>query len=250
MSFRDHFSNHAVHYEAYRPTYPDDLFAYLARLSPSRTLALDCATGNGQAAIGLIPHFRSVVALDASRKQLDLASIRERITYVQALADQTPLPTASVDLLTVATAFHWLNYARFYDEVRRVAKPDGILAVWGYKLPTVSNDVDAVVERLSVQILARFWLPETKMAAEGYQTVSFPFDEITTPPFRMVHELYLDQFMGFLGTWSASLRYRSQIGRDPIDEIREELTAAWGNTERQRQVAWDLSLRAGRIHRE
>ena len=93
MGFRDHFSNHAVHYEAYRPTYPDDLFAYLAGLSPSRTLALDCATGNGQAAVGLMPHFRSVVALDASRKQLDLASIRDRIIYVQALADQTPLPS-------------------------------------------------------------------------------------------------------------------------------------------------------------
>jgi hypothetical protein len=53
--------------------------------------------------------------------------------------------------------------------------------------------------------------------------------------------------MGFLGTWSASLRYRTQTGRDPIDEIREELVAAWGDPQQEQQVTWDLHFRVGRI---
>ncbi len=50
MSFKDHFSGHADRYGAYRPTYPAVLFEYLSSLCPSRDLAWDCATGNGQAA--------------------------------------------------------------------------------------------------------------------------------------------------------------------------------------------------------
>ena len=183
MIFPDHFSDHAARYEAYRPTYPDDLFAYLASLARAHDLACDCASGNGQAALGLTPYFRSVVALDASRQQLVLAPVRERIIFVQALADRTPLSNSSVDLVTVATAFHWLDLPRFYGEVRRVAKSGGILAVWGYKLPSVSPEVDTVVIVLATRYCARFWLPETKLAAEGYRTIPFPFDEIAAPPF-------------------------------------------------------------------
>jgi hypothetical protein len=53
--------------------------------------------------------------------------------------------------------------------------------------------------------------------------------------------------MGFLGTWSASLRYREQTKRDPMDEIRDELTAAWGDPAQDRQVTWELFMRVGRI---
>ncbi len=232
----------------YRPTYPDELFAYLVQLAPGHDLACDCATGNGQAAWGLARHFRSIVALDASSRQLAQAAAHDRIAYVQALADRTPLPDGAVDLVTVATAFHWFDLPRFYDEVQRIARPAGILAIWGYKMPIVCPEVDAVIERLSAQVLRRFWLPETKMAADGYQTVVLPFEVVATPPFRMTHDWKLDRLAGFTGTWSASLRYREKTGRDPVDEVREELLAAWGDPEQERQVAWDLYLRAARIH--
>ena len=35
----------------------------------------------------------------------------------------------------------------------------------------------------------------------------------------MTHEWNLAQLTGFLGTWSASLRYRNQTGRDPTNEV-------------------------------
>jgi ubiquinone/menaquinone biosynthesis C-methylase UbiE len=241
------FSDHAQEYEAYRPRYPDTLFSYLTSLAPAHDLALDCATGNGQAALGLTPQFRSIVALDASLHQLALAPRHERICYLVALADRTPLPDRSVDLVTVATAFHWLDFPRFYAEVQRVAKPNGILAAWGYKRPSVTLAVDVILERLDAEVLRNFWLPETTLAREGYRTVPFPFQEIDTPPFRMTREWNLDHLMGFLGTWSASFRYRDQKGQDPIDEICDELTEAWGDPQQERQVTWDLFMRVGRI---
>jgi ubiquinone/menaquinone biosynthesis C-methylase UbiE len=247
MTFPDHFSGHAHRYEAYRPSYPDALFSYLATLVAAHELAWDCATGNGQAAIKLTPYFRSIVALDASRQQLALASSHQQIIYVAALADRTPLPDESVDLVTVASAFHWLDFSRFYAELRRVAKPNGILASWGYKRPTVAPAVDVVVERFDAEILDQFWLPETRLAVKGYRTIPFPFDEIHAPPFHMTHQWALDQLIGFLGTWSASIRYYAQTGQDPIDEIREDLAAAWGQPSHVRQVSWDLFVRVGKI---
>lgn len=70
MSFKDHFSGHAGSYARYRPDYPGELFDYLATLTPRREMALDCATGNGQAAIGLARHFERVIATDGSIAQL------------------------------------------------------------------------------------------------------------------------------------------------------------------------------------
>ena len=175
MPFKNHFSGAAADYQAYRPKYPDALFGYLASLVPTHDLAWDCATGNGQSAIKLTPYFRSIVALDASPEQLALASTHERIIYVLSLADRTPLPDASVDLVTVASAFHWLDFPRFYDEVRRVARPNAILAVWGYKLPSVNPAVEAVVQRLDTDVLRDFWLPETTLAVDGLSNYPVPF---------------------------------------------------------------------------
>lgn len=38
----------------------------------------------------------------------------------------------SVDMVTVAQALHWMDIEKFYAHVRRVLKPRGTLAVYGY----------------------------------------------------------------------------------------------------------------------
>jgi SAM-dependent methyltransferase len=235
MMFPDHFSKYARRYKVFRPTYPVALFSYLDSLVTAHDLAWDCSTGNGQAALKLTPYFRSIVALDASPKQLALAPSHKQILYVVSLADRTPLADGSVDLVTVASAFHWLDFPRFYSEVRRVAKPDAILAAWGYKLPIVTPAIDAVVQRLDVEVLRDFWLPETTLAVERYRPIPFHFDEIDIPPFRMTHEWKLKQLIGYLGTWSASLRYREQTRRKATDHLRDDLASAWGDPKQVRR---------------
>jgi hypothetical protein len=134
-----------------------------------------------------------------------------------------------------------------YAEVRRVAKPGGILAAWGYMMPMVSPEVEAVVRRFDTEVLEGLWLPQTKHAVDGYRSIPFPFDGIETPPFRMTHTWDCDRLLGYLGTWSASFRYREQKGRDATDEIRDEMMAAWGDQKQARKVVLDLHLRAGQV---
>jgi len=69
MTFKDHFSKQAEVYAKARPTYPDELFEYLAGLAPAKKLCWDCATGNGQAALPLSRYFNKVAATDGSQQQ-------------------------------------------------------------------------------------------------------------------------------------------------------------------------------------
>src|SRR4051812_41340571 len=120
MRFKDYFSKQSVDYAKYRPRYPLLLFEYLAGVAPDKERAWDCATGNGQAAVGLARVFKQVIATDASQSQLDSAAEHEHVEYRIAKAEQTDIETSSVDLVTVAQALHWLNLEEFYREAKRV----------------------------------------------------------------------------------------------------------------------------------
>lgn len=246
MGFKDHFSGHAADYAAYRPGYSPELFEFVATLPERRSLAWDCATGNGQAAVKLAPSFERVIATDASAQQISHAQPHPKIEYRVAPAEQSGLEDASVDLVTVAQALHWLDFDRFYAEVRRVLAPGGAIAVWTYNLARISPEVDAVVDRLAYQIVYPYWPPERRWVDEEYRTVPFPFAEVETPPFAYEAEMDLERFVLYIRTWSASQRYLRETGKDPIDTVRDELVAAWGDPAQPRWIHWPVFMRAGR----
>ena len=116
MSFKDHFSKQAAAYAKFRPRYPQKLFEYLGSIAPSRELAWDCGTGNGQAAVGLASAFDRIIATDASEKQIANAQSYERIEYRVAAAENSGIGSKPIDLIMVAQALHWFDLDRFYAE--------------------------------------------------------------------------------------------------------------------------------------
>ena len=114
--------------------------------------------------------------------------------------------------MTVAQALHWFDLPRFYAEVRRVTQPDGVVAVWCYQLHSITPDIDAIVNRYYTDIVGADWPPERRLVEEGYRTLAFPFEEITPPPFHMVHRWNLSQVLGYVGSWSATQRYQKRTG--------------------------------------
>ena len=245
-AFQDHFSARAAGYAAYRPSYPAALFEWLAELSPGREAAWDCATGSGQAALGLAPYFRRVVATDASVSQLAHAKAAAGIEYRVAPAESSGLPDRSVDLVTVAQALHWLDRPRFYAEVGRVLRPGGLLACWMYNLIEVTAEFDRLVGRFYTEVVGPFWPGNRVLVDQGYRTVEFPSPELAPPRFEMTEEWTLDHVVGYLGTWSAVTRYLEAKGHDPVALIVPELKAVWGDPGRTRTVRWPLSLRVAR----
>ena len=103
MTFKDHFSSYAADYRENRPQYPPKLFRYLTSLVPQHEKVWDCATGNGQAAVGLSDHFKEVMATDASADQISNGTPRLNISYGVASAESSGLEDHSIDLVTVAT---------------------------------------------------------------------------------------------------------------------------------------------------
>src|SRR5258705_2071015 len=245
-SFEDHFSKQAADYARYRPDYPEALFAFLADLAPDRRRAWDCATGNGQAALGLSGHFESVVATDASVEQIRKAVRRPGVHYAVSAAEESPYPNASVGLVTVAQALHWFDRPRFWREVRRVLVDGGAVAVWSYHGFHVTAEVEAVIHRYYKEIVGPYWPPGRAIVERGYDALEFPFAEETPPPFLLEKRWDFAALLGYLGTWSASQRFQEARGSDPVLLVREDLAEAWGPPERIRPFRWDLDLRVGR----
>jgi hypothetical protein len=106
MSFEDHFSQLAQGYAAYRPTYPNALFDYLASIAPDRQLAWDCGTGSGQAALALANHFQRVVATDASPDQLLLESAKEAYLAARAVNKDPGIVRFDLRMLDALFASH------------------------------------------------------------------------------------------------------------------------------------------------
>ncbi len=246
-SFKDHFSAYAADYAAFRPGYPEALFDLLASLPRRRALALDCATGNGQAAVGLAERFERVIAIDASAEQLASATPHPRIEYRTARAEDCGVETGTVDLVSAAQAVHWFDLDLFYAEARRVLAAGGVIAVFTYNLVRVDPRFDRLTDRLAHEVVGAWWPPERHWVDEEYRTLPFPFAEIPTPPIDHEAEWDLGRLLGYFGTWSSCRRYRQATGRDPVKMMQDELTAAWGDPARPRRLRWPVHLRAGRV---
>jgi ubiquinone/menaquinone biosynthesis C-methylase UbiE len=247
MCPQDLFGDQAGSYARHRPTYPERLFHQLAALAPSRQVAWDCGTGSGQSARSLARHFGAVVATDSSRRQLAHAPSTERVGWVLAAAEQAPLRPASVDLVTVATALHWFDRPRFYAEVRRVARPGAVLAVWSYYQCLVEPAIDAVLARFADEVVGDWWGSGIELNRRGYRDLDFPFTRLPWPVVEAEARMRLEDLFAYMRTWSSSQAWARAHGSDPVAVVRDDLTRAWGAPSTERRVHWPLHGAIGKI---
>lgn len=241
------FSQDSDQYAKHRPRYPEELFSYLSEICIGHDSAWDCATGNGQAAVSVANYFSRVEATDISAEQLLHHMAHRKVTYRICPAEHTPFDDQSFDLITVATAFHWLDQARFFQEVERVLKPQGVLAIWAYGFFTIESEIDQVIAREFYEPIDPFWAEGNRQMFRGYSDVTLPFDELhDLPTFTMRMEWNLGQLIAFLRTWSAVKRYAAERGVDPVDDIETRLKPLWGDPASNKLIQMPLSLRVCR----
>ena len=245
MAFKDYFSAQAAGYALYRPQYPPELFAWLASISPAQQRVWDCATGSGQAATALRAHFEQVVASDTSMAQLRQATPHASLRYVCCNAEQVPLGNTSLDLITVAQAAHWFDLPRFYNEVERLLRPAGVLAIWCYGLFHVNPVIDALIQHYYKDTLGAYWPAERHHIEQAYAQLPFPYTLMETPAFTLQVRWNLSQVMGYLATWSATQLYIKTTGDDPLPGLQAELAVHWGDPDQAYHVEWPLHLKVG-----
>lgn len=126
------FQAAAAAYELARPGYPDEALEALATELGVEvgTRVCDLAAGTGKLTRRLVELGASVVAVepvDAMREQLQTAV--PAAEAIEGTAEAIPLPDASVDVVTVAQAFHWFGAPAALAEIARVLTPGGGLAL-------------------------------------------------------------------------------------------------------------------------
>lgn len=234
-------------YRAFRPVYPDALYAYLAGLCTQCDAALDCATGNGQAAVGLARHFARVVATDADAAQIATATPHPRVEYVVSPAEELSSVSGRFDLVTVAQGAHWFDLPKFYSRLQALLAPGAVIAIWGYSFPRIADAVDALLAERLVAAVDSYWAQGNRVIMDHYRTIPFPFDEIQPPSFVIREHWDRAAFFGFVRTWSAYKRLLAAGKPDPLPEVAGLLDTSGLWPERDiRDVQFDVHIRVGR----
>ena len=149
-------SSIAHKYLQFRPTYTTPVAEAVMKyyrsqqqntnaISNKLELMIDVGCGSGQSTNIFHPFFETIIGIDVSSEQLKHARQQNKynnIHYMDGAAENLPADNHSVDVVVTATALHWFNIPKFYEEARRVLKPNGVLAILGYTCPTISFSLD------------------------------------------------------------------------------------------------------------
>ena len=245
--FKDHFSSQSDDYARYRPGYPAFIYETILKEVNAFEFAWDCATGNGQAARALAPYFEKVIATDASEKQIANAHPVADVEFLVSPAEKAPFKNHIFDLITVAQAAHWFDLPIFYQEVERVMKPGGILAIWTYRLFETIPKINRIIEEFYFEVVYKYWPPERRLVEAGYSNLYFPYDRIKTPAMYMYFDWDYYEVIGYLNTWSAVKNYRQERNEDPIDLVDGKLQSVWGDPKTRYHFKWEIPLLMARI---
>ncbi|KAG0564737.1 hypothetical protein KC19_8G135500 [Ceratodon purpureus] len=255
------FVKQAEVYKEARPRAPEELYSYLASLTPSHELAWDVGTGNGQAAAVISKHYKKVIATDVASEQLKYAEKRPNITYsatptTLSKDDLTRIvgPEGSVDLVLIVEALHWFDFDKFYENVKYVLrKPGGVIAatvypsrprVEGAQLTKALDDFWASIER--------HWSPQIFEYVEtGYKNLPFPFAPVVqgneVPHFEATVDARFGEFVNYLKSLSG-VQTAIDRGEDPLNEDQMKVFAdAWGPPETVRCLRWPLDMVVGTV---
>ncbi|HEX9138359.1 MAG TPA: class I SAM-dependent methyltransferase, partial [Steroidobacteraceae bacterium] len=191
-----------------------------------------------------------IIATDLSAAQLHQAKPDPRISYRVAVAEDSGLPAAYFDLVSVAQALHWFDCERFYAEVRRVLRPGGLLAVWCYGVCSLDYQRgDADLQTFYRDVVGPYWPAERRHVESAYQTLPFPAPELAVPALAITQQWSLAELTGYVSSWSATGAYIKARGEDPVPALRAAMASHWGDEQDRHEIRWPLAVRAALLNR-
>lgn len=133
----------------------------------------------------------------------------------------------------------------FEKEVKRVAKVNAVIAVWGYNLFTTNNaELDALIKNFYSGIVGPYWDKERKYVDDNYENVPFNFMPLPTQQFFINAEWSKDDLMGYLNSWSSVQHFIEAKKYNPVKKIADDLDLLWKNV---MPVSFPLFLKLGRV---
>jgi ubiquinone/menaquinone biosynthesis C-methylase UbiE len=142
----ERFTQTVQDYIKYRPSYPKEVLQVLVEecnLTQNKIIA-DVGSGTGILS-KIILDYGSVVYGVEPNETMRLAAEKYLMNYpfyhsISGSAENTTLDDQSIDIITVATAFHWFDAEKTKLEFKRILKTTGwVLLVWNVRNLDQSN---------------------------------------------------------------------------------------------------------------
>ena len=129
-SLRLTFGAEAAMYERSRPTFAADAVDWL--ISPDARDVADVGAGTGKLTRLLADRGLTVTAVEPDPgMRAELTRVLPTVPCVEGSGESIPLPDDSLDLVTFAQSWHWVDVSAASAEVARVLRPGGRLAlIW------------------------------------------------------------------------------------------------------------------------
>ncbi len=141
----ERFTRTVSHYAQYRPKYPQDMCEFLLNkhVINNQSIIADIGSGTGIFAELLLTTGATVYGIEPNLAMQQCAesnlSNNANFISVNGTAENTTMPNASVDAISVATAFHWFDQQACKKEFKRILKPDGwVMLLWNLRLTELS----------------------------------------------------------------------------------------------------------------
>ncbi|KMQ68653.1 hypothetical protein ACM39_08930 [Chryseobacterium sp. FH2] len=199
------FSHRADNYTMYRPEYPEDIVTFLEQTTGlnSNSVIADIGSGTGIFSNLLLKAGYSVNAVEPNEQMRSSAEINLQkypgFASIEGTAEKTTLADSSIDLITVAQAFHWFRPQETKTEFERILKPSGhILLVWNIMQSDTPflKDYTALKEKYSEKIKH-----EHRADLQRIQNIFYP-SPVTTQNFRQTQQLNEEGLKGHLLSFS------------------------------------------------
>lgn len=124
-------------YAKFRPNYPKDFidFLFTDLNLPKNCVFADIGAGTGILTKQLLEKGATVYAVEPNDDMRKVAENNlnkfSKFIPVKGTAESTTLPDNSIDIITVAQAFHWFDRQKFKKECQRILKPSGkVILIW------------------------------------------------------------------------------------------------------------------------
>jgi ubiquinone/menaquinone biosynthesis C-methylase UbiE len=149
----ERFSSRVDNYVRYRPRYPRGVLETLQSgcgLTKTSVIA-DVGSGTGFLTELFLHHGNTVYGVEPNREMREAAEklLKDygQFRSVVGTAEETTLPDASIDFVTVGQAFHWFEQDKARKEFQRILKPQGwVVLVWNERKD--SSPLDQAYEQL------------------------------------------------------------------------------------------------------
>jgi SAM-dependent methyltransferase len=137
MKTADRFSNRVANYVKFRPGYPTAMMnLFTERLGLTRDSSVaDIGCGPGNSSVPFVEFGCRVFGVEPNEPMRRAASKAfsgdSNFVAVDGSAQDTGLEEDSIDIVVAGQAFHWFNESAAVDEIRRIVKPGGYVAlIW------------------------------------------------------------------------------------------------------------------------